>query len=112
MVVTPAMVAPLAGFFDTARHILAEVSHQIMDAQWIIAASHVETLEALGIAYKVGNGGLSIDPEQLVLTVNEPVTDILDRLDTPYQTDPETGAVAVNPMQLQLPLCFGKGMGE
>lgn len=110
MVVTPAMVAPLAGFFDTARHILAEVPHQVMDARWIIAASHVETLEALGIAYKVDNGGLWVDPEQLVLTVNEPVTAILDRLDTPYQLDPETGAVTVNPMQLQLPLCFGEEM--
>lgn len=112
MTVTPAMVAPLAGFFDTARHILAEIPHQATDAQWIIAASHVEPLEALGIAYKVGNGGLWVDPEQLILAVDEPVTDILDRLDTPYQLDPETGAVTVNPMQLQIPLCFGKGMDE
>jgi len=110
--VTPAMVVPLAGCFDTARHILAEVPHQATDAQWIIAASDVETLEAMGIAYKVGNGGLWVDPEQLVLTVDEPVTAILDRLDTPYQLDPETGAVTVNPMQLQPPLCFGEGMGE
>ncbi|MCB0190370.1 MAG: hypothetical protein KDJ65_00350 [Anaerolineae bacterium] len=112
VVVTPALVAPLAGFFDTVRHILAEVPHQIMDVQWVIAASHVETLEALGIAYKVGPGGLWVDPEQLILTVDEPVSDILGRLDTPYQFEPQTGIITVNPLQLQLPLCFGKGMEE
>ena len=106
------MVAPLAGFFDTVRHILAEVPHQIIEASWVIPASHVETLEALGIGYKVGNGGLWLDPEQLILTVDEPVTDILDRLDAPYHIEPETGAITLNPMQLQLPLCFGKGKEE
>ena len=50
--------------------------------------------------------------EQLILTIDESVTDILDRLDTPYQTEPETGVVTVDPMQLQLPLYFGEGMGE
>lgn len=104
------MVAPLAGFFDTARHILAEVPHQVMDTRWIIAANHVETLEVLGIAYKVGKGGLWVDPEQLALTVDEPVEDILERLDAPYDIDPATGVVSVDPVRLQLPLCFGEGV--
>jgi len=110
--VTPAMVAPLAGFFDTVRNILAEVPHQVANAHWVIAATYVETLEALGITYKVGNGGLWLDPEQLILTVDEPVTAILDRLDASYQIEPETGVVMVDPVQLQLPLYFGEGMAE
>lgn len=112
LAVTPAIVAPLAGFFDTVRHILAEVPHQIIEASWVISATHVETLEALGIGYKVGNGGLWLDPEQLILAVDEPVNDILERLDAPYHIELETGVVMVDPMQLQLPLCFGEGMGE
>jgi hypothetical protein len=110
--VTPAMVAPLAGFFDTVRHILTEVPHQVSETGWVIPAIHRERLTALGIGYQVEHDGLRVDPEQLILTVDEPVTAILDRLDAPYRIEPETGGVTVNPLQLQLPLVFGEGVGE
>ncbi len=82
--ITPVMVAPLTGFFDLARNVLAEIPHQVIDGHWHIPAGCIETLEMLGIDYQIGDTGLLVDPGQLLLVIDEPVADILDRLDVSY----------------------------
>ena len=104
------MVAPLAGYYDAARNVLVEVPHQVIDDHWLVSAAYLEQLEALGIEYEVIDEGLLVSPEQLLLVIDEPVTDILDRLETPYQLEPETETVIVEPDRLALPLTFGQGV--
>ena len=104
------MLAPLAGYYDAARHALADKPHQVIDDSWLVPVVYLEQLEALGIEYEVINEGLLVNPEQLILVIDEPITDILDRLETFYQLEPETGTVFVEPGRLALPLTFGHGV--
>lgn len=108
--VTPVMVAPLAGFFDRASNVLADIPHQVSDDTWVIPAAYIETLAALGIDYQISEAGLVVHPDQLLLVIDEPVTDILDRLDVPYHLDPKTEEVIIDPGLLQLPLTYGQGV--
>jgi hypothetical protein len=105
--VTPGMVAPLAGFFEATKAVLADFPHRISDAEWVIPAEYSHDLEALGITYRSAADGLYVDPERLMLVVEEPVADILDRLDAPYQARGEW--VWVDPDDLALPLVYGRG---
>jgi hypothetical protein len=104
------MVAPLAGFFDTVRHILADLPHRIVGDQWLLSPQYIQTLEEWGIPYQASDEGLLIDPAQSILVIDEPVTDIFDRLDAPYQVDPDTGSVWVEPADLSLPQIYGRGL--
>jgi hypothetical protein len=104
--VTPAMVAPLAGFFDLIRHILAGLPHQVVDDHWLLALTH--TLVELGVPYQSTTHGVLVDPVQRVLVIDEPVAAILDRLDAPYRVDPTTGDVWVDVAELNLPQIFGR----
>jgi hypothetical protein len=62
----------------------------------------------LGIDYRrEANDALRVDPEQLILVVEEPVADLLDRLDAPYQVS--DGLVWVDPDELGLPIVYGHG---
>ncbi|HMR67818.1 MAG TPA: hypothetical protein PKE64_27725 [Anaerolineae bacterium] len=108
--VTPAMVAPLAGFFDRVRHILAGVPYQAREGRWLLPAGQIATLDERGIPYETGSEGLWVEPDRLVLTLDEPVTDILDRLETPYRHEPE--GVVVDVADLQLPVIYGLGIEE
>lgn len=102
------MVAPLAGFFETTKEVLADFPHRVAGNEWVIPADHAPALEALGITYRTGTEGLHLDPEQLVLMVEEPVADILNRLDAPYSTDGDL--VWVDPDDLALPVTvYGVG---
>ena len=106
--VTPAMVAPLAGFFELTRKVLADFPHQLNHGEWIIPDDYVQELEALGIEYRPDPAGLRVDPERLVLVVEEPVADILAWLDAPYHRDGEL--VWVDPEDLAVPTtCYGQG---
>jgi ribulose 1,5-bisphosphate synthetase/thiazole synthase len=106
------MVAPLAGFFDTVNHILADLPHRVMGDQWLIRPQYIQTLRELGIPYQASDKGLLVDPAQSILVIDEPVTDILDRLDAPYQVDHNTGLVWVEPADLSLPQIYGRGLLE
>ena len=108
--VTPAMVAPLAGFYDTARNVLAEFSHRIIDDHWVIPVTAIESLKALGITYRVSDAGLLVDPDQLLLVIDEPIPDILDRLEAPYLSEPGTEKISIDPNRLQLPTTYGHGV--
>lgn len=106
--VTPGMVALLAGFFETAKEVLADLPHRMVGDEWVIPADHAPALEALGITYRTGAEGLHLDAEQLVLMVEEPVADILNRLDAPYSTGSDL--VWVDPDDLALPVtAYGVG---
>jgi len=99
--VTPGMVAPLAGFFEATKMVLADFPHRISDNEWVIPVEYSHDLEALGA------DGLYVNPERLMLVVEEPVADILERLDAPCQTRGEL--VWVDPDDLALPLVYGRG---
>jgi len=102
------MVAPLAGFFEAAKEVLADLPHRKVGDEWVIPADHAPVLEVLGIIYRTGAEGLHLDPEQLVLMVAEPVADILNRLDAPYSTGSDV--VWVDPDDLALPVtAYGAG---
>lgn len=106
--VTPAMVAPLAGFFETAKEVLADLPHRMVGDEWVIPLDYSQTLEALGVEYRCGPDGLGVDPEQWVLVVEEPVADILNRLDAPYSTGSDL--VWVDSDDLALPVtAYGAG---
>jgi hypothetical protein len=110
--VTPAMVAPLAGLFDAVKHILADLPHEVVDGQWLLAPQNQQTLTELGIPYQVISEGLLVDPTQVVLVIDEPIADILDRLDAPYRVDPQTNEVWLDPADLNLPQIYGRAVLE
>lgn len=110
--ITPAMIAPLAGFFDTIKHILTGLPHRVVGKQWLLAQEYHQMLTELGIPYQIVREGLLVDPTQVVLVIDEPVADILDRLDAPYQLDTQTNEVWVDPTDLNLPQIFGRGILE
>lgn len=106
--VTPAMVAPLAGFFEAAKEVLADFPYRVVGDEWLMPAEHIEALEALGVAYRLGPDGLWVEPERLVLVVEEPVVDILDRLDAPYLI--EGNLAWIDPDELAAPAtAYGQG---
>jgi len=106
--VTPVMVAPLAGFFDQVRHVLADLPHQVVGDHWLLALEYIQTLVELGIPYQPTAQAVLVDPAQRVLVIDEPVAAILDRLDAPYRVDPATGDVWVDVAELNLPQIFGR----
>lgn len=132
--VTSGMAAPLAGYFDRVKEVLADVPHHLAgfvvsdprpetlsssaetlgtEAQpngddWLIPSIYAPLLDELGIDYRrEANDALRVDPEQLILVVEEPVADLLDRLDAPYQVS--DGLVWVDPDELGLPMVYGHG---
>ena len=109
--VTPAMVAPLAGFFTKTGEIVADYSRQVNGNEWIISPDHIEELESLGVAFERSSTGLHIDPERLMLAVEEPVVDILEQLDAPYLIG--GNVVLVDPDELGLPtIRYGEGVED
>lgn len=106
--VTPAMVAPLAGYFDRVKNVLTDVPHEVYGEMWLITPEYTGRFDALGIEYQPEDEGLHIDPRQLVLVIDEPVTDILERLDVPCQIIGDS--VWVDPADLSLPGVFGQGV--
>jgi len=106
--VTPAMVAPLAGFFTRTRDVVAQYSHQENGDEWIIPLDHIEELESLGVEFGRSSAGLHVNPDRLILAVEEPVVDILEELDAPYLVD--GNEVLVDPDELGLPTSrYGEG---
>lgn len=110
--VTPAMVAPLSGFFDAVKHILADLPHEAIDRQWRLAPEYHQMLTELGISYQIVSEGLLVDPTQVVLVIDEPIADVLDRLDAPYRVDPQTNELWVDPGDLSLPQILGRAVLE
>lgn len=102
------MVVPLAGFFTRTRDVVAQYPHQEKGAEWIIPLEYIEVLERLGVEFERSSAGLHVDPERLMLTVEEPVVDILERLDAPYLVD--GNEVFIDPDELGLPtIRYGEG---
>ncbi len=58
------------------------------------------------IQYRAGEQGLHIDPECMVLTIDEPIPALLESLEAPYQLRSNTECW-VDPGQLGLPTTFG-----
>lgn len=120
MVVTPAVVAPLpmVGFFDRVKHILpADVPHEQQgNGVWLIPSDFSSLLSGLGIKYQHTDGGLIVDPEQLLLAIYEPVAPVLDRFSIPYyhQSSGEgiPAMLLLDPGELSLPAIFGQGTGD
>ena len=110
--ITPAMVAPLAGFFDQAKHLLADIPHRVSGGRWLIPAAYRHRLDEWDVPYQPDKEELSVDPEQMVLVIDEPITSVLERLDTPYRVDSETGVIWVEPGDLGLPQVYGRGVSE
>ncbi len=104
--VTPAMAAPLVGFFDAAKNVIPEIPRRVVDGKWVIPVEHRLTLDELGIPYRVGEQGLYVDPESLVLVIDEPIPAILESLEAPYQLRSNTECW-IDPDQLGLPVTFG-----
>lgn len=106
--VTPAMVAPLAGFFTSTRDVVAEYPRQENGDEWIIPLNYIEELESLGVEFERSSAGLHVNPERLMLTVEEPIIDILEQLETPYLIN--ASVVLVDPDELGLPtIRYGEG---
>jgi hypothetical protein len=102
------MVAPLAGFFTRTRNVVAEYPHQENGDEWIIPLDHIEELESLGVEFERSSAGLHVNPERLMLTVEEPIVDILEQLDAPYLIN--ASVVLVDPDELGLPtIRYGEG---
>ena len=105
--ITPAMVSPLAGYFDRVRNVLTGAPFESDGDAWLIPLAYTRQLDASGVPYQITDKALRVDPEQLMLVTDEPVADILERLDTPYQLFADT--VWVDPSDLSLPAIFGRG---
>lgn len=105
--VTPAVAAPLVGFYDAAKNILPPgIPYEARDGEWWVSAEYVGLLNDLGIPYQAdGQGGLLIDPDGLVLALDEAIPDILADLETDYQQ--MGGEYWVDPDMLGLPDVFG-----
>ncbi len=100
------MAAPLVGFFDAVKNVIPETPRRVVDSEWVIPVEQKLTLDELGIPYRVGGQGLHINPESLVLVIDEPISAILESLEAPYQLRSNTECW-IDPDQLGLPVTFG-----
>ncbi len=108
--VTPAMAAPLVGFFDAVKNVMPQdIPYETGNGSWRISAEHTSKLEDLGIPFQTdGPGWALVEPECLILAIDEPVPDILDSLDAVYQL--VAGECWLDPDQLGLPEIFGRAV--
>lgn len=108
----------MVGFFDRVKHILpADVPYeQQSTGTWLIPCDFLSLLSGLGIDYQYTDEGLTVDPEQLLLAIYEPVVQVLDRFNIPYYQQ-STGEgtptmLLLDPGELSLPDIFGLGTGD
>jgi hypothetical protein len=108
--VTPAMAAPLVGFFDAVKNVMPkDIPYQTVNRDWQVSAEYTPKLDELGIPFQVnGQSGVVVNPECLILAIDEPVPDILDSLDAAYQL--VKGVCWIDPDQLGLPEVFGRAV--
>ncbi len=108
--VTPAMAAPLVGFFDAVKNVIPQdIPYQAANGSWRISVEYAPKLNELGIPFQADEQGWAlVDPEGLILAIDEPVPDILDSLDAAYQL--VAGECWLDPDQLGLPEIFGRAV--
>lgn len=108
--VTPAMAAPLVGFFDAVKNVMPKtIPYQTVNGSWRVSAEYALKLDELGIPFQTdGPDRVLVNPESLILTIAEPISDILDSLDTSYQL--VEGECWFDPDQLGLPEIFGRAV--
>ncbi|MCP4409792.1 MAG: hypothetical protein GY807_19020, partial [Gammaproteobacteria bacterium] len=108
--VTPAMAAPLVGFFDAVKNVMPQnIPYQAVNGSWRVSAEYVSIFDELGIPFQADEQGwVQVEPEGLILAIDEPVPDILDSLDATYQL--LDGECWLDPDQLGLPEIFGRAV--
>jgi hypothetical protein len=101
------MLAPLAGLYETGDAVLEDIPHEEINAdEWVVSAEYAHLLEQMGLEFYADDGGaLHFNPKQPVLVVSEPVTDILDQFEVPYQRS--GSQVLVDLAGLTLPTVYG-----
>ncbi len=104
------MAAPLVGFFDAVKNVMPQdIPYRAVNGSWRVSAEHAPKLDELGIPFQAdGPDWVQVDPECLILAIDEPVPDILDSLDATYQV--VAGECWLDPDQLGLPEIFGRAV--
>jgi hypothetical protein len=102
------MLAPLAGLYETAASVLADLPHQAVgDDEWAVPAEYAQFVEQMGLEFRTAEDGtVHLNPKQPVLVVSQPVTDILAQFEVPYQT--AGSQVLVDLAELAVPTVYGQ----